>query len=233
MSAPPNRQYSRFIVTADVWPTTREDCQAKADAWQGAADASSAAADTHRAAINGLRAEGVAQSRGFDAMHEAYWRNQVKADNLTDTRRAAADLMNNIAETQYGAEQRIDSIDAYDRQLASVPSRSPLAIGIITGAAAMTRWTSVGAADEIIALSGNFASRLAESRSVRPIKTISIAAMVASDLHRRQSPRPRRLPTTLEVLDALTHLSDKEALGVPVTLENPLYQRVSVMSGRL
>ena len=62
---------------------------------------------------------------------------------------------------------------------------------------------------------------------------VAIAAMVASDLHRRQSPRPRRLPTTLEVLDALTHLSDKEALGVPVTLENPLYQRVSVMSGRL
>ena len=160
MSAPPNRQYSRFIVTADVWPTTREDCQAKADAWQGAADASSAAADTHRAAINGLRAEGVAQSIGFDAMHEAYWRNQVKADNLTDTRRAAADLMKNIAAIQYGAEQRIDSIDAdAHRQLASVPSRSPLAIGIITGAAAMTRWTSVGAADEIIALSGNFASR--------------------------------------------------------------------------
>ena len=79
---------------------------------KAAADASSAAADTHRAAINGLRADGVAQSIGFDAMHEAYWRNQVEADNLTDTRSAAADLMRNIAAIQYGAEQRIDSIDA-------------------------------------------------------------------------------------------------------------------------
>jgi hypothetical protein len=160
VSAPPNRQYSRFIVTADLWPTTREACQAKAEAWQGAAEASSAAADAHRVAINGLRAEGVAHSVAFEAMHEAHWRNQVEADNLTDTRRAAADLMGNIVASQYGAEQRIDSIDADAHQrLASVPSRSPLAVGIITDAAAMARWTAVGAADEINALSRNFALR--------------------------------------------------------------------------
>jgi hypothetical protein len=94
VSAPsnrPNRQYSRFIVAPDVWPTTRQAFAGKADAWRTAATTSSDAADMHRTAINGLRAEGVAQSIGFEAMHEVYWRNQVEADDLTQTRSGASD----------------------------------------------------------------------------------------------------------------------------------------------
>ena len=93
-------------------------------------------------------------------MHEAYWRNQVEADDLTDTRSAAADLMKNIAAIQQGPSKgSIRSMLTLIGNWHLCLRRSPLAIGIITGAAAMTRWTSVGAADEIIALSGNFASR--------------------------------------------------------------------------
>ena len=96
MNTPPNRQYSRFIVAPDVWPTTRQECEAKATVWQTATDTSTSAADTHRAAINGLRTYGVAQSIGFEAMHAAYWRNQIEADDLNDIRSAAADLMQNV-----------------------------------------------------------------------------------------------------------------------------------------
>jgi hypothetical protein len=160
MSAPPNRQYSRFIVAPDTWPTNREDCEAKATAWQHAAAASRSAADAHRTAINGLRAYGVAQSKGFEAMHASYWRNQVKADDLTDTRRAAADLMRNVSRIQQEAEHRIDSIDAdAHQQLTGAPLRSPMAIGIISSAAALVRTSAADAASSITALSANFASR--------------------------------------------------------------------------
>ena len=163
MSAPsnrPNRQYSRFIVAPDVWPTTTQAFAAKADAWRTAATTSSDAADMHRTAINGLRADGVAQSIGFEAMHEVYWRNQVEVDDLTQTRSAASDLMKNVAAIQQVAEQRIDALDAdAHNQLAGVPRRSGAAIEILTNAAAMTRLTAVGAAEEITALSGNFVSR--------------------------------------------------------------------------
>ena len=167
MSAPPNRQYSRFIVAPDTWPTTREACEAKAAAWQQAAEASSSAADTHRTAINSLRADGVAQSAtGFEAMHAAYWRNQVKADDLADTRSAAADLMRNVAQIQKEAEQRIDSIDAEaHRQLASAPLHSPMAIGIISSAAGLVRSSATDAATSITALSGNFASKFGPPQS--------------------------------------------------------------------
>jgi hypothetical protein len=159
-AAPPNRQYSRFIVAPDVWPTTREACEDKAATQRRVADATAAAADTHRTALNGLRAEGVAQSIGFEAMHQAYWRVQVEADAKAETDSAAVDLMSNIVAIQHGAEQRIDAIDAdAHNQLAYVPSRSPLAVGIITSAAAMARRTAVGAADEITALSGQFGQR--------------------------------------------------------------------------
>lgn len=161
MSAPPNRQYSRFIVAPDTWPTTREACEAKAAAWQQAAEASSSAADTHRTAINSLRADGVAQSAaGFEAMHASYWRNQVKADVLAETRSAAAELMRNVAQIQHEAEQRIDSIDAdAHRQLASAPLHSPMAIGIITSAAGLVRTSATDAATSITALSGNFGAQ--------------------------------------------------------------------------
>lgn len=167
MSAPPNRRYSRFIVAPDAWPTTRESCEAKAAAWQQAAAASSSAADNHRTAINGLRADGVAQSAtGFEAMNAAYWRNQVEADDLADTRSAAADLMRNIAEVQKEAEQRIDSIDAEaHRQLASAPLHSPKAIGIISSAAGLVRSSATDAATSITALSGNFASKFGPPES--------------------------------------------------------------------
>ncbi len=161
MGALPNRQYSRFIVAPDVWPTTREACEAKASSQRRVANATASAADTHRNALNGLRADGVAQSTtGFEAMHQAYWRFQVDADDKADIDSAAADLMDNIAAIQHGAEQQIDSIDAdAHNQLASVPNRSPQAIGIITNAATMARGTAVGAAEEITALSGHFGQR--------------------------------------------------------------------------
>ena len=160
MNTPPNRQYSRFIVAPDVWPTTRQECEAKATVWQTATDTSTSAADTHRAAINGLRAYGVAQSIGFEAMHAAYWRNQIEADDLTDIRSAAADLMQNVSRIQQGSEQRIDSIDAdAHQQLAIAPRHSPMAICIISEAAALVRTTATDAANEITALSGNFAAR--------------------------------------------------------------------------
>lgn len=163
MSAAPNREYSRLIVAPDVWPKTREEFQAKAEAWRAAANASSAAADTHRAAVNGLRADGVAQSTGFEAMHTTHWRNQVAADDLTDIRSAGADLMNNIVDIQQRAEQGIDAIDAdAHTQLSSVPPRSPAAIGIIVDAAAMARRSAVGATAEITALSNCFASRFGQ-----------------------------------------------------------------------
>lgn len=167
MSAPPKRQYSRFIVAPDTWPTTREVCEAKAAAWQQAAEASSSAADTHRTAINSLRADGVAQSTtGFEAMHAAYWRNQVKADDLADTRSAAAVLMRNVAQIQKEAEQRIDSIDAEaHRQLASAPLHSPMAIGIISSAAGLVRSSATDAATSITALSGNFAAQFGPPES--------------------------------------------------------------------
>lgn len=159
-ATPPNRQYSRFIVTSDVWPTTREACEVKASAQRRVANATASAADTHRGALNGLRAGGVAESTGFEAMHQAYWRFQVEADDKAEIDSAAADLLDNIATIQHGAEQRIDSIDAdAHKQLASVPNRSPQAIGIITGAATMARGTAVGAAEEITALSGQFGKR--------------------------------------------------------------------------
>jgi hypothetical protein len=68
--------------------------------------------------------------------------------------------MKNVAAIQQVAEQRIDALDAdAHKQLAGVPRRSGAAIEILTNAAAMTRLTAVGAAEEITALSGNFASR--------------------------------------------------------------------------
>lgn len=160
-ATPPNRQYSRLIVAPDVWPTTREACEEKASSQRRVANATASAADTHRGALNGLRVDGVAQSTtGFEAMHQAYWRFQVDADNKADIDSAAADLMDNVATIQHDAERRIDSIDAdAHNQLASVPNRSPQAIGIITSAATLARGTAVGAAEEITALSGHFGQR--------------------------------------------------------------------------
>lgn len=159
-AVPPDRQYSSFIVTRDVWPTTREACVGKAAVQRRLAAATASAVDAHRVAIHGLQAAGVAQSKGFEAMHGAYWRFQVEADNKAETDSAAADLIESVATIQHSAERRIDSIDAEaHHQLSLVPSRSPIAIGIITSAAALARRAAVGAAEEIQALSGQFGLR--------------------------------------------------------------------------
>lgn len=159
-AAPPNRQYSRFIVTPDVWPTTREACEGKAAVQRRLAAATASAADAHRVAVHGLQTAGVAQSRGFEAMHRAYWRFQVEADNKAETDGAAADLIEGVAAVQHSAELKIDSIDAEaHHQMSLVPSRSAIAIGIITSAAALARRTAVGAAEEIQSLSLQFAQR--------------------------------------------------------------------------
>uniref|UniRef100_A0A5Q5BR12 Uncharacterized protein n=2 Tax=unclassified Mycobacterium TaxID=2642494 RepID=A0A5Q5BR12_MYCSS len=158
----PARTYSRFIVAPDVWPTTREESEGRAAAQRHLATATAAAVDAHRVALHGLQAAGVAQSSGFEAMHAAYRRIQVRADDKAEADGAAADLMQSVAAIQMSAELMIDTIDAEaHQQLVHVPSRSPIAIGIITGAAARTRATAVGAADEIRALTVQFGQRFA------------------------------------------------------------------------
>ena len=160
-AAPPDRQYSRFIVTPDVWPTTREACEGKAAVQRRVAAVTASAADAHRVAMHGLQAMDVAQSRGFEAMHQAYWRFQVEADDKAEADSAAADLIEGVAAIQHSAELRIDSIDAEaHHQISLVPSRSPIAIGIIASAAALARRTAVAAAEEIQALTVRFGQRI-------------------------------------------------------------------------
>lgn len=81
---PPARSYSRFIVAPDVWPVTREQSEGRAAAQRRLAMATAAAVDAHRVALHGLQVVGVAQSNGFEAMHAAYRRIQVRADDKAD-----------------------------------------------------------------------------------------------------------------------------------------------------
>ena len=156
-ASPPARSYSRFIVAPDVWPVTREQSEGRAAAQRRLAMATAAAADAHRVALHGLQVVGVAHSNGFEAMHAAYRRIQVRADDKADADKAAADLMQSVAAIQMSAELMIDTIDAEaHQQLVHVPSRSPTAINIITSAAARARGIAVGAADEIRALTVQF-----------------------------------------------------------------------------
>ncbi len=156
-ASPPARSYSRFIVAPDVWPVTREQSEGRAAAQRRLAMATAAAVDAHRVALHGLQVVGVAQSNGFEAMHAAYRRIQVRADDKADADKAAADLMQSVAAIQMSAELMIDTIDAEaHQQLVHVPSRSPTAINIITSAAARARGIAVGAADEIRALTVQF-----------------------------------------------------------------------------
>ena len=229
MNTPPNRQYSRFIVAPDVWPTTRQECEAKATVWQTATDTSSSAADTHRTAINGLRTDGVAQSIGFEAMHAAYWRNQIEADDLTDIRSAAADLMQNVS--RFSRELSKESIPSTPMPTNSwpvAPRHSPMAIvhhqrrgcTMYVLRPPMLRARSPPYREISPHDSGQYRRALAKDLGV-----IATATAV-SGRHRPRSHSLMRLPTTLEALDAPTHLPDKRGSGASMTTESPCSNRL-------
>lgn len=235
-ASPPARSYSRFIVAPDVWPVTREQSEGRAAAQRRLAVATAAAVDAHRVALHGLQVVGVAQSNGFEAMHAAYRRIQVRADDKADADKAAADLMQSVAGIQMSAELMIDTIDAEaHQQLAHVPSRSPTAINIITSAAARARGIAVGAADEIRALTVQFVqgfTPLPEGprTAIRLVRAMTIGRPISDptnrlSVHPRQQWRPVmrslvfRCQTRLMPNPGLVTLRRESAPGLPLVLQ--------------